>query len=132
RFSSGTTHAPAETSVATTTILGTLDGTFPLKPGVSPDLGVGPGAVIASDNTLGSFSPYQGRLYISYVDRSTATGNPADNTDIWLAVSDDGGATWAAHSRINDDNAATDGFSEASDAPSVRGRPQFMPSVAVD
>ena len=69
---------------------------------LAPDLGIGPGLAIASDNTLGSFSPYQGRLYLTYVDRSTTNGNETDNTDIYLATSDDGGQSWSVHS--NPDN----------------------------
>src|SRR5439155_1693974 len=65
-----------DVQVATPTVLGAASpGSFPLKPALAPDLGIGPAAVIASDNTLGSFSPYQGRLYVAYVDRSTASGN---------------------------------------------------------
>ncbi len=125
---------PGDKAVATTRVLGANPkNAFPLNAAVSPDRGIGPGAVIASDNTLGSFSPYQGRLYVAYTNwLGSGTGNPADNTDIWLATSDDGGSTWTAHGRINDDEALSDGFSEASDGPKVRGRAQFMPSVAVD
>ena len=56
--------------------------------------------------------------------------NPTDNTDIYLAYSDDGGRTWVGTRRVNQDNAQTDGFSE--DFSGLSGRPQFMPQVAVD
>ena len=98
--------------------------------------------VIASDNTLGSFSPHQGRIYVAYVDAYTTAnfiGNqPGDNTNIYLKYSDDGGLTWTTDGKIvNDDNGTTDGFSEANisgPAGSVvdNGRPQFSPSIAVD
>src|SRR5439155_11358785 len=103
---------------------------FPLKPVVAPDRGIGPGVSVASDNTLGSFSPYQGRLYVAYTNWVKGNGNPVDNTDIYLATSDDGGQSWAITPKINDDDATIDGQSGAFD--SIRGRPQFMPSVAVD
>src|SRR5205814_1068307 len=57
--------------------------------------------------------------------------NPADNTDIALAASDDGGTSWQTlGTSINDDNADGDGFSEANDGTS--GRAQFQPAIAVD
>jgi subtilisin-like proprotein convertase family protein len=93
---------------------------------VSPDRGIGPAPVIASDNTLGSFSPFQGRLYLAYVARlAPPPPNPLDNTDIFLSVSDDGGVSWSkAPLKVNDDS-IFDGFSEGN-------RPQFQPNVAVD
>ena len=55
--------------------------------------------VMASDNTLGSFSPYQGRIYAAFVGYFNVTidgvKNPTDNTDIFLTYSDDGGRTWS-------------------------------------
>jgi subtilisin-like proprotein convertase family protein len=116
-------------------------------------LGVTPSMAFAFDNTLGSYSQHEGRLYAAFVDtRPAALGgiysaNPADNTDIYLKVSDDGGVTWSSPSSflgqpnpVNDDHAATDGFSEATTvqdtfngtASKITGRPQFEPSVAVD
>ena len=63
--------------------------------------GIGPGIQIASDNTLGSFSPHQGRLYVTYVNYvnfkngpGAGIDNPAYNTDIFLAYSDNGGQSW--------------------------------------
>ncbi len=133
------------TTVATTLVMGNTAGAFPLRPVVSPDQGIGPAPTIASDNTLGSFSPYQGRLYVAYVGHTRVIdgsgggdANPADNTDIELAVSDDGGLTWQhlhdpwltmGSTPVNDDVATSDGFSEAS---SRSGRPQFQPALAVD
>jgi subtilisin-like proprotein convertase family protein len=80
---------------------------------------------IASDNTLGSFSPFQGRLYAAFGDTT-----PTGNSDIYLVTSDDGGRTWTRRSgRVNDDNAAIDGFSEGSNS---SGRLQARPQVTVD
>jgi subtilisin-like proprotein convertase family protein len=118
-------------------------------------LGITPNVSVASDNTLGTSSLHQGRLYAVYVDRfdtrvpqdTFAVGNPTDNTDIFLKTSDDGGLTWQATRNffgipepVNDDSSAHDGFSEATSLPDLfsgtsahmSGRPQFEPSVAVD
>ena len=62
---------------------------------VSPTIGVGPAPVIASDNTLGAYSQFQGELYVAFVGRSLATAatsvtgnsNPAGNTSIYLITS---------------------------------------------
>ncbi len=85
----------------------------------SPDWGVAPAPALASDNTLGSFSPYQGRLYLAY----TAAATPA-SPDVFLLTSDDGGASWISRGRVNNDSLA-DGFSEGN-------RAQFSPAVGVD
>jgi subtilisin-like proprotein convertase family protein len=100
---------------------------------------VGATPVIASDNTLGSFSQFQGRLYLAYTGiGENFTGNGpvpnANDTDIFLLTSDDGGRTWQPASPdnalpndnapVNDDN-INDGFSSGN-------RPQFEPQVAVD
>jgi subtilisin-like proprotein convertase family protein len=129
-FTSGLNDG-VDTVVATTLVRGAVAaGAAPLRPAAAPDLGIAPAPVVASDNTLGAFSPHQGRLYVAYVARPAGTGVPADNTDIALATSDDGGLTWQATStRVNDDLGAVDGFSE-SDFSS--GRPQFLPAAAVD
>jgi len=139
----------ASSKVAVSNVTGAPTSPFPLAPVVSPDLGINAAPTIASDNSLGIYSPYQGRLYVAYVDRSTATGNPTDNTDIFLATSDDGGIGWTVRPLpVNDDNAAADGYSESfvlaaapnappnngatSAATATSGRPQFQPSIAVD
>ena len=114
-------------------IRGALGDNFPLGAAATPN-GIGPSPVIAQDNTLGSFSPFQGRLYVSFVGRDNTNGNPADNTDIFLAYSDNGGLSWSFPTRVNDDQGSTDGFSEADNVfgTALNGRPQFEPSVAVD
>ena len=100
--------------------------------------------VIASDNTLGSFSAHQGRIYVAFTGSlfNLATNSSiaaAGNTDVFLAFSDDGGATWSAATQVNDDNAATDGYSGSAanpvliaGTPTVLGRAQYQPQVAVD
>lgn len=119
--------------------------------------GVGPGLVVASDNTLGdrvrSFDgtnsyTSQGRIYAAWTGRDKpfagapgSDGNEADNTDIFFAFSDDGGSSWSAPTRVNDDAGQVDGFSGAwedttrvSPSPGVArlGRPQYNPEIVVD
>jgi subtilisin-like proprotein convertase family protein len=113
---------------------------FPLRniasPTNAPTSLITTSPVIASDNTLGAFSQFQGRLYVAYVDRVNANGNPADNGDIMLVTSDNNGLSWSFPIQVNDDNALTDGFSSANDGLSgtgrVFGRPQYEPQVEVD
>jgi subtilisin-like proprotein convertase family protein len=78
---------------------------------------------------------------VTYVDRYTFDAvNPADNTDIFLVTSDDGGQTWSGPVQVNDDSGATDGHSGAVNvntdlgitAAHPDGRPQYQPSIAVD
>ena len=141
-FTSGLT-AGTQTLMGETYVRGSLTGTYPLASAATPQ-GIGPGLVLASDNTLGAYSQFQGRIYAAFVDHIRVTGvitNPADNTDIFLEASDDGGLTWTALTPsgpsnnfdtvlVNDDNAATDGFSGS--VAGLSGRPQFQPSIAVD
>ncbi len=112
-------------------------------------MGFAPEPQIASDNTLGSFSQFQGRLYVVYTDRydvnrfgATVAGkNEADNTDIFMTTSDDGGKTWTGGTgggavQVNDDTSSlVDGFSQSTQnfqSGPIQGRPQFQPSIAVD
>ena len=127
-----------DNSVDTTTTL--LRGAqFPTGTGAFPNQGAqaatpqgfGPAPVIASDNTLGAFSPFQGRLYVAYAGRRGDTAG--DNADVFLVTSDDGGTNWSDPLRVNDDLATQDGFTEGgADARGTTGRPQFQPNVAVD
>jgi subtilisin-like proprotein convertase family protein len=141
-FSARLDHT-ANVTVGTTSVAGAFNGPYPLTPAADPGRGIGPAPDIAADNTIGSFSPYQGRLYVAYVTGATGPtplGVHGDNTDIVLATSDDGGLTWQSRGRVNNDQAQSDGFSEANTAPTdangnpqqVTGRPQFNPQVAVD
>jgi subtilisin-like proprotein convertase family protein len=121
---------------------GSLTDIFPTKSVASP-VGISPGLVLAADNTLGTFSPFQGRIYAAFVGYIDVTvdgiKNPTDNTDIFLTFSDDGGRTWSAPTEVNDDESDTDGSSEAAEENSptnlndeVTGRVQFQPEMAVD
>jgi hypothetical protein len=121
---------------------------YPLAAPVAPTIGIGPSPVIVSDNTLGSFSQFQGRLYVAFVGHSLfyagadpfhLNANPTTNTDIYLITSKDGGQTWSPTPvRVNQDNALTDGFSEGNSfnanalLASNSGRTQFMPALTVD
>ncbi len=90
----------------------TVNGVSPVYPTTVPSspISIGPGLVMASDNTLGSFSPYQGRIYAAFVGyynvRITGFINPTTNTDIFLTYSDDGGRSWSNPVQVNDDNGA--------------------------
>jgi len=46
-----------------------------------------------------SSGPYHGTLYVSWSDQR----NGEDDTDVWLCRSTDGGDTWSAPLRVNDD-----------------------------
>jgi len=113
-----------------------------------------PSPSVAVDNTLGAFSPHQGRIYVTYVGRYDDAIVAADpgTTEVILMASDDGGRSWSAVDpgkgaslipgatsygvQVNDDVAARDGFSEGftGGAPTLqaRGRPKLNPKVAVD
>ncbi len=103
--------------------------------------GISPGISVAADNTLGTFSPFQGRIYVAYTGQANpnkavpvgTSGNGVADTDIYLYYSDDGGTTWipwqldstgTAVQPVNDDS-ATDGSTQGN-------RTQFEPHVAVD
>ena len=85
-------------------VAGSLTTPFPTASAASP-IGISPGVVMASDNTLGSFSPYQGRIYAAFVGYYNVmidgVKNPTDNTDIFLTYSDDGGRTWSPAGRLS-------------------------------
>ncbi len=109
--------------------LGAPMAPFPLLVPSDPSRGVSPAPSLAVDNTLGSFSPFQGRLYLAYTGPSSyvppgLTKPLHTDTNIYLVTSDDGGVTWSTPTQVNDD-APTDNFSEGD-------RTQYEPSVAVD
>ena len=120
-------------------ITGSVTTPFATKSAASP-IGISPGLVMASDNTLGSFSPYQGRIYATFVGYYNVTiagvKNPVDNTDIFLTYSDDGGRTWSSPVEVNDDSSQNDGFSASAESFTSEdiftGRVQFQPEIAVD
>ena len=124
----GATLGASSTIASTPTVRGNLAGGGTVG-GLTAN-GVGPQPSIAVDNSLGFFSTYRGRIYVAYTTRIDSSRNPADNTDIFLSYSDNGGASWISAGRVNDDLATRDGFSEALGG--FSGRPQFTPEVAVD
>ena len=91
----GGTSLGVQSNVATTVrVLGNATGGGTIA-GPTPQ-GIGPSPSIAADNTLSTFYPYQGRIYVTYVDRVENDENPADNTDVYLRYSDNGGVSWTA------------------------------------
>ncbi|MFN8305103.1 MAG: T9SS type A sorting domain-containing protein [Saprospiraceae bacterium] len=60
-----------------------------------------------------SNGPYHGTIYVNWTDQR----NGANDTDVWLSKSTDGGNTWSAPARVNDD---------------PPGRHQFMTWMTVD
>jgi len=127
------------TNVATTNVRGSQSGSYSRTSAAAGPQGIGPGIQIAQDNTLGSFSQHQGRIYVTYVGwidyRDGGYVNPADNTDVFLVTSDDGGQTWTNRGIVNDDQGSRDGFSGANKNTGegqIAGRAQFLPTVAVD
>jgi subtilisin-like proprotein convertase family protein len=118
-----------------------VNGVVPTYSTVVPSspISIGPGLVMASDDTLGSFSPYEGRIYAAFVGYYNVTvdglKNPTTNTDIFLIYSDDGGRSWSDPVQVNDDDSQTDGYTGSNDDPGlgqVDGRSQYMPEIAVD
>ncbi|MBA2614001.1 MAG: T9SS type A sorting domain-containing protein [Bacteroidetes bacterium] len=60
-----------------------------------------------------SNSPYHGTIYINWSDQA----NGLNDGDIWIIKSTNGGATWSAPFRVNDD---------------VPGKQQFMSAMTID
>ena len=90
---------------------------------------------MAADNTLGPYSPYEGRIYAAFTGHNPVPGNPATNTDVYLTYSDDAGRTWSTPKTINGDTAFLDGSSGANEVNGsdvFTGRSQFQPALAVD
>ncbi|WP_337176243.1 Ig-like domain-containing protein [Paludisphaera sp.] len=138
-FTDGVVADGSAETVATTQVRGSQNGMYSRIAFAAGIQGIGPGIDAAQDNTLGSFSQHQGRIYVTYTGfraiEVAGVRNPGDNTDIYLVTSDDGGRTWTPRGIVNDDDGATDGFSGANADPQrgpVTGRPQFLPQVAVD
>jgi subtilisin-like proprotein convertase family protein len=126
----GTMTLGVQSRVSDSIVLSTITG-------LGSTAGVGAAPVIASDNTLGSFSANQGRLYVVFTDRDNRDSqNPATNTDIYLAYSDNGGVSWQRRgATVNQDWSQTDGYSERAQNGQgweIAGRAQSMPQVAVD
>ncbi|MCA1685516.1 MAG: hypothetical protein LC745_05930, partial [Planctomycetia bacterium] len=116
-FTSKLTTVAGSASTIGNSVRGTLNQTgFPTTSAANPK-GIGPGLSIAFDNTSGAYSPFEGRLYATYVGRLFNNNNVpyTDNTFIALSTSDNGGQGWSGGGRqVNDDNALRDGYSEGS------------------
>ena len=122
-FGGDTTLSFPTSAVARKPVTGAATEPYPLVTAASGPQGIGPGLSVAIDNTLGGFSPFEGRLYIGY----TSIGTGGTNTDVYLVSADNlqpSGLNFNSAVRVNDDS-ASDNFSEGI-------RPQFMPTVAVD
>ena len=76
-----------------------------------PDRSVDSEPGLVWDKTGG---PHNGRVYLVYTFEQK---NESDNTDIYVRYSDDGGATWSAGVRVNDD---------------ATKNSQFLPKIALD
>jgi len=70
-----------------------------------------PGFAVASSEK--SIGPYRGNIYLCWCDQR----NGPDDADIWFCRSSDGGSTWSAPLRVNDDSP---------------GRQQFFSWLTVD
>jgi autotransporter-associated beta strand protein len=73
------------------------------------------GASTIRSNTFPSvaISPTTGQIFVAYSDKGTATG---DKGDIYMVTSTNGGTSWSARTKINDDTTTTD---------------QWQPSIAI-
>ena len=105
----------------------------------SSAIDIGPGLVMAQDNTLGAYSPYEGRIYAAFVGyinvKVDGFQNPTSNTDIFLTYSDDDGRTWSTPIEVNNDSSATDGITGSNETnlnDEITGNSQYQPEVAVD
>lgn len=80
-----------------------FDGLFDPIP-AQWDRQITPGPTLDSDRSGGA---HHGRLYLAYTDYDA--GNLPD-TDVYVRYSDDGGATWSARVRVNDDTGVNSQF----------------------
>jgi hypothetical protein len=76
-----------------------------------PDRSVDAEPGLAWDRTNGA---HRGRVYLVYANEHP---NESDDTDVFVRYSDDGGATWSAGVRVNDDQTTNS---------------QFMPKISLD
>ena len=102
----GTTLADGVNVTATTVQITDFAEPTSLIP-AQPDRGIFSVSTIDVDRS-------SGRLYLSYTDRPNTAST---DTDIFVRVSDDGGANWSPPSEINDDTTTAS---------------QFMPRMSVD
>ena len=111
--------------------------------------GIGPSPSIASDNTLGSFSPFQGRIYVTYTDRYDARPDPTTWSSAMRRPATRPGTPTSSsrsstrrpapgrrRSRSTTTSTPTqDGYSDSfvnTATGPITGRPQFQSQVAVD
>ena len=129
--------AVSGTGLVAEVLAGSVTNIYPTTSVASPT-GIGPGLVVAADNTLGSFSSYEGRIYAAFVGyyniKVDGIQNPTDDTDIFLTYSDNGGRTWSTPEQVDDDSSDTTGNAASNDTlPDViTGRVKFQPQLAVD
>jgi len=97
----GVSFTPEQTVVSTQSWFTTLNG------------GVGTFSFAALEADVSDSSPYQGTVYIAYMDR------PLGDADIYFIKSTDRGASWSTPLRINDDS-------------SSNGKDQFHPWISVN
>lgn len=64
-----------------------------------------------------SNGPHSGRVYVNWTDNR----NGPDDQDVWLVYSDDGGMSWTAPIRVNDDPAGAQQFFTWMDVDDVTG-----------
>jgi subtilisin-like proprotein convertase family protein len=125
------------------TIPGNALNNYPTKTAVAPAStpGIGPIFSVAIDNTLGSFSPFQGRVYFAWTVPSRVALGGVNKSNVEMVVSDNvTGSTldaWTtspgtfttaetvAYDGLVNRDAPGDNFTEGS-------RAQFNPKVAVD
>ncbi len=65
---------------------------------------------------------YNGTIYVNWSDQRNGT----DDTDVWLAKSTDGGNTWTAPARVNDDAAGKHQFFTWMDVDQTNGNLYFV------
>jgi hypothetical protein len=94
----------------TVSVVDTHVGGFDFIP-PQPDRSIDSEPGVVWDKTAG---PHHGRAYIVY---TLEVQNESNNTDIFVRHSDDGGATWSAGVRVNDDSTKNS---------------QFLPKIALD
>ncbi len=135
----GNSTTSGQNVAALTYVRGTFTGLGNPTTSLATPIGIGPDATMASDNSLSTNSPYSGRIYMTYVNKNPfaiAAGlEPADDTNIYMIYSDNGGASWSAPSIVNNDNANQNGYSQSyvdANGTYLGNRPRFDPSVAVD
>lgn len=70
---------------------------------------------MAVDRTAG---PFAGSIYVAWNGNGTATDGEFRESDVFVSVSRDGGGTWSAPARVNDDTPGNE-------------KDQFMPAISV-